>query len=130
MAAEAVKVLIIDDVPIVVKALTNLLTNAGYAAEGVLCGEDGVTRARETAFDVSLIDMVMPGLDGIATSRAIRAVSPHTACILMTGYSELLSNERSRVFYSADGIMRVLEKPFSDSDVLSVIQNALNNRAS
>jgi two-component system, NarL family, response regulator LiaR len=86
----AVSVVIVDDHGVVRQGVRAYLDTQpdiavlGDAADGAA----GVALCTEYAPDVALVDLVMPGLDGVATTRAIKAASPRTQVIILTSYDE------------------------------------------
>jgi len=85
-----IRVLIVDDHAVVRQGIRTFLETALDlevigAAEG---GAQAVRLAEEFKPDVALVDMVMPGLDGVETTRAIRSASPQTQVIIFTSYHE------------------------------------------
>jgi NarL family two-component system response regulator LiaR len=88
MEKPKIRVLIVDDHAVVRQGIRTFLETSPDlevigAAEG---GEQAVLLASEFKPDVALVDMVMPGLDGVETTRAIRSASPQTRVIIFTSY--------------------------------------------
>ena len=90
MAAETIRVLLVDDHIVVRQGLSALLETydeievVGEAGSGA----DGVSLAAELLPDVVLMDLVMPGMDGIEATRRVKVASPSTQVIVLTSYSE------------------------------------------
>lgn len=83
------KVLIVDDAPEIRRLLGRLCTREGYE---VILAPDGETALQHIAsqpFDVAIVDLVLPGMDGLEVLRRIREQSPSTDVIILTGYGEL-----------------------------------------
>ena len=72
-------------------------------------------------FDLALIDINMPGLDGKQVLKAIKEKTPHTVCLMVTGVSEVKSAVECMKFGAAD----YLQKPFTPDEFLSVIRPIL-----
>ncbi len=85
-----IKVLIVDDHAVVRQGIrTFLQTDPGLEVVGAVeGGAEAVRLAEQFKPDVALVDMVMPGQDGVETTRAIRRVSPATQVIIFTSYHE------------------------------------------
>lgn len=88
MEKPKIRVLIVDDHAVVLQGIRTFLETTPDlevigAAEG---GEQAVRLAGEFKPDVALVDMVMPGLDGVETTRSIHSVSPQTRVIIFTSY--------------------------------------------
>ncbi len=80
------KILIAEDDADVRLFLQEELTDAGFTVTGVGDGADAVVVAVEESFDLYLLDMLMPGLDGIQTIRVLKKVTPAVPIIGLTGY--------------------------------------------
>ena len=79
------RVLLIDDHALVRKGIEGLLQSRGIqVAASVSSGEEGVRRARELAFDIILLDVKMPGMNGIETLQRLRAVGIDTPVVMLT----------------------------------------------
>jgi NarL family two-component system response regulator LiaR len=88
--AHLISLLIVDDHQLVRWGVrTFLATQADIAVVGeAASGEEAVRLAEELAPDVALMDLVMPGMDGVATTRALKRISPRTQVIVLTSYHE------------------------------------------
>lgn len=67
------KILIVDDVPLNLKLLGNILKEAGYDVAFAKSGEDALQRVKQTAFDLILLDIMMPGLTGFEVCEQLKA---------------------------------------------------------
>jgi DNA-binding NarL/FixJ family response regulator len=85
-----IRVLVADDHPLFRDGLTALLTDAGDTelAGAATTGAEAVELARETQPDVVVMDLRMPGLDGIEATRRIVADSPHIAVLVLTMFDD------------------------------------------
>ena len=66
------KLLIVDDEPGIRESLTGILEDEGYQVESAASGEAGLELIRKTAFDVILLDVWLPGMDGLETLERVR----------------------------------------------------------
>jgi CheY-like chemotaxis protein len=119
------RILVVDDVEIVFSAFTEELEREGFIVDTALSGEAAVQKAGTENYDLIFIDMVMPGMDGIQTCRAIKEISPSSRLVAMTGriYSGLADKELE--FIKAGGKVYYLYKPFQSGEILQVAKQAL-----
>ena len=113
-------VLIVDDNPATLEMLAEFLGVEGFQAETALSGVSALLLARSGRFDVILMDIMMPGLNGVETLRTIKSLTPDTPVIMMTAYKghELAEQARER------GATAVLWKPFGLDELLATIHQA------
>lgn len=102
------KVLIVDDNHDLSDCLAVLLAEQGYDTSVVYNGEDAVKKVRDEPFDLAIIDVKLPGINGVEVFRTIRKINPEMEGIMMTGYQmdQLLAEAIN------DGSVSVLRKPF------------------
>lgn len=120
------RVLVVDDVEIVFSAFKEELEKEGFRVDTALSGEAALQKASREQYDVIYIDMVMPGMDGVETCRAIKDISPASRLVAMTGqiYSGLANKELE--FVKAGGKIYYLYKPFQSGEILQVTKKALS----
>lgn len=83
----SVKVLLVDDEQQFVEILAERLEARGLAMTTAFNGDDGLARLREQAIDVVVLDVAMPGKDGVATLREMKQLKPLTEIIMLTGHA-------------------------------------------
>jgi len=103
------KILVIDDDPDIVHLLEMHLTDEGYAVESALDGTGGLARAKEEKFDLIILDVMLPGLDGLEVCRRLRSDTPYTPVLMLT----CKSSELDRVVGLELGADDYMSKPFS-----------------
>ena len=106
------RILIIDDDPILIRSLREVLEADGHNVEAAFGGEEGIAaflaaRATVREFEVVLTDLGMPRVDGRKVAAAIKQASPTTPIILLTGWGQRLLDEATL----PENIDRVLSKP-------------------
>jgi two-component system response regulator PilR (NtrC family) len=84
-------VLVIDDEEIMREILETLLTREGYDVRLASSGEEGLSLARSMPFDAALVDIMMPGLDGIATLDELKRIDEELAVLIITAYASVES---------------------------------------
>ena len=107
----ASRILVIDDEAGVRDVAGQLLRTFGMSVVSAIDGQDGVARFRENpaGFDLVLLDLTMPGMNGEETLAALRALAPGVRVLLMSGYSE--SDRVARL--AGGGPIGFLQKPFT-----------------
>lgn len=121
---EPVRVLIVDDEPELVSALTERLEIRGFTAGGATSGAAALAALDTGAWDVVLLDVRMPGVDGFELTREIRSQHPETAVVLLTGRSGADDEEASR----AAGASAYLIKPIPIEELESALTTAAGGR--
>jgi CheY-like chemotaxis protein len=121
MAEQRVRVLVVDDEEFVRGFLVRLLSLEGAETTAAESGAEAIRLAKEREFDLFLIDMKMPGLDGIAVLRAVRILRPLALCAMITGCAE----EKMLADARREGAVASLIKPFDLGEVLALLRRAL-----
>jgi two-component system KDP operon response regulator KdpE len=84
MQSQSNSVLVVDDEPSLRKALRTSLIASGFAVEEARNGEEALGTVRRHPFDLVLLDINMPGINGIDACRRIRGISPHAGIVMIT----------------------------------------------
>ena len=114
-------ILIIDDEESIRESLKGILQDEGFRPVFAKDGEEGLAALKEEPTDLVLLDIWMPGIDGIETLRRIREDYPDQLVIMMSGHGTIETAVRATKLGAYDFI----EKPLSLEKVLLCIQNAL-----
>jgi DNA-binding NtrC family response regulator len=120
-----IRVLIVDDEEIFVQSLTRVLRTRGMEVRGVYNGPSAVEAVSGEEFDVIILDMRMPGMDGLATLQAIRQKDSLTPVILLTGHEDIA---RVRMALK-NGVVEFLLKPCDIEYLVAAIENASERKA-
>lgn len=113
-------ILIIDDEQSIRESLTGILQDEGYRPLVAESGEEGLSRVREEIPDLILLDIWMPGIDGLETLRLIREDFPEQLVIMMSGHGTI----ETAVKATKLGAYDFIEKPLSLEKVLLSVENA------
>lgn len=114
-------VLVIDDEESIRKSLNGILRDEGFRPVFAQNGEEGIEKLREEAPDLILLDIWMPGIDGLEALRRFRELRPDQLVIMMSGHGSI----ETAVKATKLGAYDFIEKPLSLEKVLLSIQNAL-----
>jgi CheY-like chemotaxis protein len=112
------RVLVIDDDPLILDTMTGLLRSAGHEVETAASGEDGVAAYRRQPFDCVITDARMKGISGLIVCRAIKDEDPGAYVVLLTGV------EHDPEELRAAGVDRVLAKPARRALILEAVRRA------
>lgn len=117
-------VLIVDDEPGVRSALSGVLRDEGYDVEAVESGEQCLDRVVRDIVDVIVLDVWLPGLDGLATLARLRQMKIDSQVVVISGHG----NIESAVKAIKMGAFDFVEKPLSLEKTVLVVRNALRQR--
>ncbi len=113
--AGSARILLIDDEPQIIGFVSRALQRAGYHVDAAADGADGVKRAISTGYDLVILDLIMPGLDGKAVLAAIRHALPHQAVLVLSCNADV----STKVECLDLGAQDYLTKPFSLDELLA-----------
>lgn len=119
------KILVIDDDETVRRAYQRSLQTVRCDVETAATGEDALRVLAQRPFDVLLLDMRMPGMDGMAVLKAARQTSPHSEIIVITGYPTIEGAKQAVQLGAYD----YLAKPVGPAEVIKATSAALNQKA-
>ena len=117
-------VLVIDDEEIMREILEALLTREGYQVRLASSGEEGLELARSMPFDAAIVDVMMPGLDGIATLQELRKLDDDLPVLMITAFASV----ETAITAMKLGAYDYITKPFKNDEVLVVVHNAVERR--
>ena len=117
-------VLIVDDEPSIRKSLSGLLSDEGFNVTTAANGYEALKIIDADSPDLILLDIWMPGIDGLDTLKEIKKHNPHIQVIIITGHGTI----ETAVQATKSGAFDFIEKPLSFDKVVVAINNALNFR--
>ncbi|MFW6271549.1 MAG: sigma-54-dependent transcriptional regulator [Desulfosalsimonas sp.] len=117
-------ILIVDDEESILKSLSGILMDEGFETITATNGYEALQRIEEQAPDLVLLDIWMPGLDGIETLKEIKNQHPHVQVVMITGHGTI----ETAVNATKIGAYDFIEKPLNIDRVIVAINNALNFR--
>ena len=116
------RILIVDDEASIVESLTGIMTDEGYETLSADSGEDALMLMDGKRVDLVLMDVWMPGIDGIETLKRIKESRPHLPVIMISGHG----NIDTPVQATKMGAYDFIEKPPSYDKIVLSIKNALH----
>ena len=115
-------ILIVDDQEDIRRSLTGILEDEGYQVLTASNGSDALEVAREEAPDLVLLDIWMPGMDGIQALESLKSQMPDLTVVMMSGHGTI----ETAVKATKLGAYDFVEKPFSLDKMLITIANAIS----
>lgn len=112
-------VLVIDDEKNIRMTLEKALQGAGYDVETAINGENGLEKMEEEQFPVMLLDMKLPGINGMEVLREIKDMDYKTRVIMITGYGSIDTAVEAMKLGAVD----YLRKPFKPAEILELVEN-------
>lgn len=119
---DKINILLIDDEIEFVETLAERLELRGYTSKIAGDGESGISMLANGAFNIAILDLMMPGLNGLDTLRQIREIDPDLPVILLTGHGSTKDGMEGMKIGAFDFLM----KPLDINELLEKIKLALN----
>ena len=117
-------ILIVDDDLETRDALCHWAELAGYAAHGAVSAEDALEMLAETTVDLAIVDLMLPGMDGLSLAQRLLDKDPDLPVLLITGFGDLDSARRAIEV----GIYQFFTKPYSFGELEVGVRRALEHR--
>jgi len=115
---------IIDDEPVIHDVLGQLLTSEGYEVELSASGEEALQKYSSQAYDLTLLDLLMPGMDGMGVLKSIKKADQDALIIIITAYASV----ESAIEAMKTGAFDYVQKPFKHDELLLTIKRALEHK--
>jgi two-component system response regulator PilR (NtrC family) len=117
-------VLVIDDEEIMREILQTLLEREGYAVRVAASGQEGLDLARALPFDAVIVDVMMPGIDGLQVLEELKKQDEGLPVLMITAYASIDTARRAKTL----GAFDYINKPFKNDEVLVILRNAIEHR--
>src|SRR3954451_9666328 len=118
------RILVIDDEAAIRDSLRMTLEYEGYEFMGAATGQEGLAVAERDAPDLVLLDIKMPGMDGIEVLDRLRAMNETLPIVVISGHATI----QTAVDATKKGAFQVIEKPLATDFLLISLRNALEQR--
>jgi DNA-binding NtrC family response regulator len=115
---------IIDDEPIIHEVLGDFLTSEGYEVKLSLSGEEALEKHSANTYDLILLDLLMPGMNGIDVLKKLKKIDPHAVIIIITAYASV----ESAISAMKIGAFDYVQKPFKHGELLLTIERAIAHK--
>src|SRR6187551_890192 len=117
-------ILVIDDEEIMREILEALLTREGHTVRLAANAAEGLEHARSVPFDAAIVDMMMPGMDGISALDELKKIDDDMPVLMITAFASV----ENAIAAMKRGAYDYITKPFKNDEVLVVLRNALAQR--
>jgi signal transduction histidine kinase len=118
------RILVADDETRIVELCVHLLTKRGYNVRGVTSGHDAIACLEADSYDLLIVDIRMPDVDGLTVLRVGLAIDPNLTSVVITGYATM-----GRVIEALNsGARGFLLKPFDIEELNGAVESALAQR--
>jgi len=121
---EGTRISIVDDDPSMREAITTLISSIGFSVDEFFSAEDFLKSGRPHVFDCLILDVRMPGLDGLELQRRLVAANISVPIVFITAH---YSEDQRRTAMEA-GAVAFLRKPFTEQELLDAIDASLEIR--
>lgn len=117
-------ILVVDDDENICKTLSLILESRGYKVDVAYSGEKAIEKSKAKAYNIALLDIVLPDIQGTKLLKKLRETTPKMIKIMVTGYPKL-ENAIEALNYNADAYMT---KPVNPENLIKVIEEKLEKQ--
>jgi DNA-binding NtrC family response regulator len=117
-------ILVVDDEEIMREILDALLSREGYSVRLAADAAEGLELARTVPFDAAIVDIMMPGMDGMSALDELKKIDDDLPVLMITAFASV----ESAITAMKRGAFHYITKPFKNDEVLAVLRNALEKR--
>ena len=121
MTKKSIKILLIDDEEEFATTLAERLELRGYETRTAVCGEDGLDLLSKETFDIAVLDLMMPGMNGLDTLRHIKLDAPDMPVVLLTGHGSTREGMEGMRLGAFDYLMKPLDIKDLTQKILSAV---------
>ena len=118
------RILVVDDEEIVIKSCMRILADEEFQVEAVQDGRAALRKVEENPYDVMILDIMMPNMDGLEVLRRVKETHPNVDVIMVTGLSQIHTAVQAMKL----GAFDYISKPFEPDELRLVVQRALERR--
>ena len=118
------RILVVDDEEIVIRSCLRILGDGDYEVEAVQSGWEALRKIDESHYDVVILDIMMPKMDGLEVLQRVKESYPDVEVVMITGLSQIETAVRAMKL----GAFDYLPKPFDPDELKLVVARALERR--
>ena len=123
MKNKQLNVLVVDDEAVMRSLFTDLLSERGISVSVAKNGKEAVELVKKSFFDIAILDMHMPVMNGIETLRAIKELSPKTWIVMTDSFPDVFVDEALK-----EGAITCIHKPFDIQEVIDIVNKAIADK--
>lgn len=120
----SIRVLLVDDEENLLEYLSKRLLKQGFSVKATFSGEEAVDAAQEGHYDVAVVDLKMPEMDGVETQKKLKEIQPLLQCIVLTGHGSVETALES----GQQDAFQYLLKPVDYDNLVTVIKQAYDKK--
>lgn len=113
----AYRILLVDDDSLLSEAVANILQMEGHSVSVAPDGPDALDLLQQDTFDIILLDVGLPGMNGYEVATEMKRLLPHVPIVLVTGSGENVDHQRLKSI----GVEEVIGKPFQPEKLLNTM---------
>ncbi len=119
-----IRVLLIDDEQTLLEYLSKRLLREGFTVKATFSGEEAIEAASNQNYDVAVVDLKMPGIDGVETQKRLKKIQPFLQCIVLTGHGSVETALES----GQQDAFKYLLKPIDYENLVETIKEAYKRK--
>lgn len=119
-----IRVLLIDDEQTLLEYLSKRLLREGFTVKATFSGEEAIEAASNENYDVAVVDLKMPGIDGVETQKRLKKIQPFLQCIVLTGHGSVETALES----GQQDAFKYLLKPIDYENLVETIKEAYKKK--
>ena len=119
-----IRVLLVDDEEVLIEYLSKRLLKHGFTVKATFSGEEAVDAAHEEYYDVAVVDLKMPEMDGVEAQRRLKKLQPFLQCIVLTAHGSIESALES----GQQEAFQYLLKPVDYDNLVATIREAYEKK--
>jgi two-component system NtrC family response regulator len=119
-----IRVLLVDDEETLLEYLSKRLLKKGFTVKATFSGEEALEAGKQEHFDVAIVDLKMPGMDGVETQKRLHEIQPFLQCIVLTAHGSIDSALES----GQQDAFRYLLKPIDYDKLVAAIKEAYEKK--
>jgi two-component system NtrC family response regulator len=119
-----IRILLVDDEENLLEYLSKRLLKHGYTVKATFSGKEALDAANEDHYDVAVVDLKMPEMDGVETQKRLKDIQPFLQCIVLTGHGSVETALES----GHQDAFQYLLKPVDYDNLVAIIEQAYEKK--